>query len=41
MATTIGRYQGVPVAVETCWMPLQSEKGCELSQRNWPQVVGP
>ena len=33
--------QGVLAVVEACPMLLQSEVGHALSQRRWPQVVGP
>ena len=33
--------QGVFAVVEICQMLLLSEVGLALSQRNWPQVLGP
>ena len=40
MTSTNWDVQGVPAAVETRWMLLQSEAGCALSQRNWPPSPG-
>ena len=38
MATIFWMF-GVSVVVETCWILLQSETVCVVSQRNWPPVV--
>ena len=34
MVATAGVFQGVPEAIETCWILLQSEVSHVLSQRN-------
>ena len=39
MASTVGVYQGVLVAVQASQMLLQTEAGHALFQRKWPQVV--
>ena len=32
---------GSACKIETWWILVQSEVGCTLSQRNWPQIMGP
>ena len=41
IAATTGMYWGVPEAIETCWMLLQYEAGCEFPRGKSPRLGVP